>query len=201
MTKVESYHHGDLRAALLQAATDRLEVVGYEALSLRELASAIGVSPRAPYRHFESRAALLFAVALDGVEGLEAAYRRAAAMDAEPRSRLEALCLSYLGLAHERPQLFRLMFIGDIANDPKHGARWRAAIERTYALFERCVADCRPGASQSQIEEDAVAYWSGIHGFALLRMHDRLIRFMVRGHDEEGLVRALLLRLDPSSRP
>ena len=54
-----SYHHGDLRAALIKAATAEIEHGGYENLSLRELADSVGVSRGAPYRHFADRRALL----------------------------------------------------------------------------------------------------------------------------------------------
>lgn len=65
-----SYHHGDLRAALLARAEETLREKGAEALSLRELARDLGVSHAAPSRHFRDRRALLDAVALNGFEQL-----------------------------------------------------------------------------------------------------------------------------------
>jgi len=59
MKNDSSYHHGDLRAALIKAATAEIERGGYENLSLRELADSVGVSRGAPYRHFADRRALL----------------------------------------------------------------------------------------------------------------------------------------------
>jgi hypothetical protein len=61
-----NYHHGDLRAAVLKAAASEIERRGFETLSLRELASLIGVAHSAPYRHFADRDALLAALAAQG---------------------------------------------------------------------------------------------------------------------------------------
>ena len=77
-----TYHHGDLRAALLKVATAEIERVGYESLSLRELAEKLGVSRAAPYRHFADRRALLAAVAAEGFDELTAIHRNAVAENA-----------------------------------------------------------------------------------------------------------------------
>ena len=58
-----AYHQGDLRQALIAAAIGLTEEQGLEAVSVRALARRIGVSPGAPFRHFQSRTALLTAVA------------------------------------------------------------------------------------------------------------------------------------------
>ncbi len=61
-----SYHHGDLRTALLDAAAKRLAKHGVESLSLRKLAEDAGVSRTAPYHHFKDKSALLSAIAAKG---------------------------------------------------------------------------------------------------------------------------------------
>ena len=67
---IRAYHHGDLRKALLDAASALLAEVGVAAISLREVARRAGVSHNAPYRHFADRDALLAALALQGFEVL-----------------------------------------------------------------------------------------------------------------------------------
>lgn len=64
------YHHGDLRAELIRVGIRQLEEAPSAALSLREIARAIGVSPAAPYRHFEGKEALLGAIAVAGYRRL-----------------------------------------------------------------------------------------------------------------------------------
>ena len=68
MPPVRTYHHGNLRAALLDCAEQTLAAGGE--LSLRELARKVGVSHGAPRRHFADKQDLLDALALDGFQRL-----------------------------------------------------------------------------------------------------------------------------------
>ena len=72
ISKSASYHHGNLRQALIDAAVGALQTEGIEALSLRKLAKDIGVSHNAPYMHFEDKEALLAAIAEEGFKRLAA---------------------------------------------------------------------------------------------------------------------------------
>src|SRR5258708_8818227 len=87
-TDRSSYHHGDLRAALIRAAAAEIERGGYENLSLRELAGTLGVSRAAPYRHFADRRALLAVLAARGFDELTAIHRKAIAGGRTPQARL-----------------------------------------------------------------------------------------------------------------
>jgi AcrR family transcriptional regulator len=141
-----SYHHGDLHAALVNAAAVEIERGGYESLSLRELAESVGVSRTAPYRHFADRRALLAAVALDGFERLTAIYRRAMGSGNNPRDRLAAAGRGYLRFAAERPQMFRLMFVSDLLGGgtvPPNAALIDAAGECYFVFEKNCRGDDR----------------------------------------------------------
>src|SRR6478672_7153397 len=100
---MSTYHHGNLRPALLRAATKTLEKEGVGALSLRDLARRAGVSHNAPYRHFPDRESLLAALAADGFEKLGQAMRGQGGKE---------MGEAYVRFALEHPQLFRLMFGG-----------------------------------------------------------------------------------------
>ncbi|HEY6879618.1 MAG TPA: helix-turn-helix domain-containing protein, partial [Polyangiales bacterium] len=76
-SKKRGYHHGDLRRALIDAAWGLLREGGSRALTLREVARAVGVTHAAPYHHFPTHASLLDALAEDAFVGLEAAMRLA----------------------------------------------------------------------------------------------------------------------------
>ena len=107
------YHHGNLRAALLDAAEQTLGQRGVRELSLRELAREVGVSHGAPRRHFADKQALLDALAQDGFERLGGAMQEAlntagTAFDA----RLAALARAYVAFATEHAALLELMFAG-----------------------------------------------------------------------------------------
>jgi hypothetical protein len=94
----DAYHHGDLRAALIVAAREALGTMPPEAITLKSLAARLGVSQPAPYRHFQSREALLAAVAADGFDRFrtQLAQTEANASDGE---KFEACWLACLALA------------------------------------------------------------------------------------------------------
>lgn len=152
MSTSASYHHGNLRAALIAAAEALLEKSGLEGVSLREAARVAGVSHNAPYRHFPSREALLAAVAAAGFA------RLAAAMDAaDPGSR--GACRAYLGFAAAHPALYRLMFGPGLSKDAHPELRQAAG-----AAMRPLRAISAAGASR----EAAVGVWALLHGLAVL---------------------------------
>src|SRR4051812_4473394 len=130
----DGYHHGDLRAALVDAAGRAVEAGGPEAVSLRELAKSLGVSSAAPYRHFPDRRALLCEVATRGFERLGGDYQRAAEQS-EPLAALKDTARVYLGLAFRQPGLFRLMFDSDLLGPGAPQALLEAAGSAWAALY------------------------------------------------------------------
>lgn len=110
-----SYHHGDLRSALVCAAVARVEVVGAEHLSLRAVAAEVGVSPSAAYHHFADKDALLGEVAATGLHMLvESVGAEVAAIPGDTREaarlRFRAAGQAYVSFALSHPQLFRVAF-------------------------------------------------------------------------------------------
>src|SRR5205085_11935081 len=96
-TATARYHHGDLRSALLHAALDILAEHGVPGLTLREVARRAGVSPMAPYRHFDSKDALLAAVAEEGFRRL--GQRLSDTPHADPMADLVAQGMAYVRFA------------------------------------------------------------------------------------------------------
>jgi AcrR family transcriptional regulator len=187
-----TYHHGDLRAALLKVAAAEIERVGYESLSLRELAEKLGVSRAAPYRHFADRRALLAAVAAEGFDELTAIHRKAAGKT--PLARLVAAGRGYLAFAADQPQMFRLMFVSDLLGGnklPPDPALIKAAGE-SYVVFEGLVAATLDDPDDGAIKATAIAIMSSTYGFALLRMNNRLRPFMYGPLTQSELVDAVL---------
>lgn len=172
------YHHGDLRRALLATASELLEQGGPEALSLRAVARCAGVSPRAPYRHFEDKEALLSALAVDAFNRFGKALAIADA-DSEPGHAIEAQALAYVRFALAAPGRFRLMF-GPRRVEP--GDALAAAKAAAFGVLERrVVRDAAPG------EDDrarAVGCWSLAHGLAVLFLDER-VRDEIEGSDDE----------------
>jgi AcrR family transcriptional regulator len=113
MTRERPYHHGNLRAALLDAAERSVEELGVEQLSLRELARTLGVSHAAPRGHFPDRKALLDALAERGFDRLAAGMRDAYARSGpEFEARLRATAAAYVAFASGSPVLLDLMYAG-----------------------------------------------------------------------------------------
>ena len=137
-----SYHHGNLKEVLLEAARKLIEQYGAFGFSLTEAARLAGVSPAAPYRHFRDRDALLAEVARHGFE------RFAARLDMAwnngvptPLSAFDNLGKAYLAFARDEPASYAVMFesgVGDRRRgraDPRRRARLRClAAGRRRAL-------------------------------------------------------------------
>jgi AcrR family transcriptional regulator len=166
-TSNTTYHHGDLRSALIDAALELLEEGGGTALSLRAVARRAGVSPAAPYRHYADREALVSAVAAVGYR--ELAERLAAAHPAPSNpDQLADVAVAYVRFAIERPALFRIMFGEPCGRDNDERVAATAAV--TLYLRE-IVARCFP---DSDPEALAPAIWALVHGLAFLYLDGKL---------------------------
>lgn len=179
----KAYHHGDLEAALTQAAGKILETEGVEALSLREVARRAGVSHSAPYRHFPEREALLAALAAEGFGWLSAAQRKAAEAGG-----LRGMGEAYVLFALAHPQRFRLMFGGQVSI-AKH-VRLREVATKTFAGLSGALS---AGVPEAQGARDAsIAAWALVHGLAQLLLGDRIAVEARRGRGDAAFVRDLL---------
>ena len=105
-----SYHHGNLREALISAALDLITLKGPAGFTFAEAARAAGVSPAAPYRHFRDRDALMADVARRGFDAFTEALTRAWDNGKPtPRSAFERVGRAYLEFAAKEPALFSAM--------------------------------------------------------------------------------------------
>src|SRR5262245_11243232 len=111
VSRAQPYHHGNLRAALLQAAEAELEAEGIEGFSLRGVAKRAGVSHAAPAHHFSDANGLLTGLAAEGYRRFVAAQEaRQKVAPSDGMSQLVAAGLGYIDFALAHPALFRLMF-------------------------------------------------------------------------------------------
>lgn len=131
------YHHGNLRATLLDAAERTLRDQGIEHVSIRDLARQVGVSHAAPSRHFRDRQALLDGLAAAGYLRLGDEIAAAVAdADKSFGSRLRAVAMTYVRFALENAALLDLMFATG-----KAGRNYAAAeaFGRPYAILSELV--------------------------------------------------------------
>lgn len=165
----ESYHHGNLREALIQAALDMIAERGLAGLAVAELARAVGVSAAAPYRHFRDRNALLAEVARRGFEQL-AAEMEAARDEGRPNpvAAIERCGRAYLAFARREPAIFAAMFGGGASGEDE---AVRRASDAALAVLRRAAeAACATGGAGRRPPALMVALhvWSLAHGIAAL---------------------------------
>lgn len=170
------YHHGDLDAALVEAATKLLEERGPAAFSLREVARAVGVSHAAPYRHFPNRQALLEAVAIGGFRDLSNALDSVIQQYSDdPRQQMIAAGATYVLEAINHPNRAQLM-LGSVLPRQSHTVEMQTAAE---ASFSRCVTVIQQGQQQGVFRQGStramvLTYWAASHGLAMLLIANRI---------------------------
>ncbi|WP_134724579.1 TetR/AcrR family transcriptional regulator [Paracoccus luteus] len=162
----DSYHHGNLKQALVDATVRLVEDKGPMAFTLAEAARLAGVSAAAPYRHFAGRDQLLEEVARQGYQDFAA--RLESAFDGGRPTALSAFVRmgqAYLQFAREKPGFYMAMFEAGLSiagNAELSAASERAQsalVEAARALFARLPADRRPPATMV-----ANHIWAMSHG-------------------------------------
>jgi AcrR family transcriptional regulator len=162
------YHHGDLRAALIQAALGLIAEVGPQAFTLREVARRADVSHNAPYRHFRDKDELLAVLAAEGFERLTTSMNETAAAGVDALDRFRLCGLGYVEFALEWPQHFQVMFDSPdcFAKYPEHEAVGKLAFRTLLGFIVECQAahSLPPGDPQPI----SLLAWSIVHGVAKL---------------------------------
>ncbi|MFC3998391.1 TetR/AcrR family transcriptional regulator [Nocardiopsis sediminis] len=171
-----SYHHGDLRAALLRSALHLLDADGVDALSLRAVARHAGVSPNAPYRHYRDKEALLAALAAHGFTELAARIGDASADTerdggtagpADLASTIAPMARATVRYALDHPGLFHLMFGHPCVGRPEV----TAASDAAQAVVTARIAGF---AAPEDREALKIGIWALVHGLSLLLLDGRL---------------------------
>ncbi|MFF8775390.1 TetR/AcrR family transcriptional regulator [Kitasatospora sp. NPDC015120] len=163
MGRAESYHHGNLRRAVLDAALAAIEESGPSGWSLRELARRAVVSHAAPAHHFGDKAGVLTAVAAEGFERFADALERAAG---DPYG----AGVAYVRFAVDHRAYFEVMFRPELyrADDPE----LNAARDRAGAVLAASGRKLARGEAADRAT--TLAAWSVAHGFASLWLNGAL---------------------------
>jgi AcrR family transcriptional regulator len=159
-----TYHHGDLRDALVQAALQDVERGGPEAVNISALAKKLGVSQPAPYRHFADREALLEAVTAEAFRQFNVLLRDEVDKPSK-RSKLSRLAQAALAFGLRRHGVYRLMFASrTMACAPEDSELHNAAMETFDLLLEAMEA---PDGGVLR-ERHALQVWAALHGVVML---------------------------------
>jgi AcrR family transcriptional regulator len=164
----KAYHHGDLRAALLETGLKALETCDIADLSLRQLARDTEVSPTAVYRHFPDKDALLAALAQLGIDKL-AQWQQDAIARAGTGNTFAASGRAYVRWALANPALFRLAFVQNCKVRETIFGKNEAA-----NLLRELAQNVAPDAQST--ERLMIQAWSIVHGLAMLMLDGQLPR-------------------------
>lgn len=195
MKRNDAYHHGNLRAALLEAAHVLINEVGVEALTLRAVARRAGVSTGAPYHHFVDKAALVAELARQSLDELDRIAGEALSGIDKPDEQLYTLGMVYVLYAVDHPAEFRVMF------RPDKGAPFDTSGTATEPIFVRLmsiVKACRiaAGSATDGHETAAIAAWSLVHGLAALLIDGPLAALVSDREHLHTLIVSITNRID-----
>ena len=197
-----SYHHGDLKEALLVAAEALLAEEGVTGLTLRACARRAGVSHAAPKHHFRDASELLAEVAARSFDRLTDTLEadRQASAELDPQARIVSVFRAYVNFARRYPDHFRLMF------------RWKeierqnealaAAAARTYAEMTSSITVQRGDSdvtsdtlyeriAERGLQDDVLLAWSQIHGYAMLLLEGQFDGFAEREGEDAFVERTI----------
>ncbi|WP_040156814.1 TetR/AcrR family transcriptional regulator [Mobilicoccus massiliensis] len=168
-----TYHHGDLRAALLREALEVARAGGPTAITLRSVTRRAGVTVNAAYRHFADRDDLARAVTFHGqAECARLIERRLAGLTSHSgRDRLRQVGIGYVEFARAEPGLFQAAFLEpvdlELANDPRAaGESGRTPFQLLSDALDAMQDDGDLSAEKRVLAE--VPCWSAVHGLAML---------------------------------
>ena len=185
----DRYHHGDLRRALLDEAVRRIRQDGVEALTLRTIGVALGVSRTALYRHFADKRALLSAVATEGFRLLRT--RLIEAWSSGGLREFNDMGIAYVRFAMANPSHYRAMFGGFVDDAPRDEELTREGMAAFQALVDAIVFLQKEGALKKDDSLQLARFiWATVHGISMLIIdgqlthqhakHDDLIQFAMQ---------------------
>ena len=161
----DTYHHGDLKAVILAKAASLVAERGADGISLRELAREAGVSHAAPAHHFTDRRGLFTALAAQG-------WRLLADALTEARPDFIVAALAYVRFALDHPGHYAVMFDRSLVNpdDPE----LKASQDAAAAELAHGVGTLKDPRAKADPQNAALAAWSLVHGFAMLRLNQAI---------------------------
>jgi AcrR family transcriptional regulator len=190
----DTYHHGNLKEALISASLEILSEKGIEGLSLRKVAKKVGVSHTAPYNHFPDKQALLAAISTAGLAQLhQTLSEKFNKFKGSSENILLEIAWAYLQFALDDPGRFKLMFSGALEEERDH-PDYLAVSKKNIALFIEIIQYCQEfGQLQVQsVELTAIKLWSSVHGFTNLVLENQFPAEFVEDQNLKDLLKAVL---------
>lgn len=161
-----SYHHGDLRNALISTATEMIAESGVASVTVRSIAKRVGVSPAAYAYHFPDKATLLLAIATEGFRRLNEAFAPALQFE-NPYQRFYKLGQCYMDFALENPAHYKVMFSDHtgLGHDAACDEDFITVSTEAFETLHKTVEGLLMSAGSDRNPLDAsMLVWSQIHG-------------------------------------
>ena len=177
--KKSAYHHGDLRAQLVEATRQLVEEKGPSGFNVTDAARQAAVSTAAPYRHFKDRTALLHAVAEDGMHRLAASFdARIADLPPGSAEAITELGCAYVDFAASQPGVFRLMFA---AHEEKPESLSQAGMACYGRLLQQTALHLGTAPEDAATSAVALPLWMFVHGASFLVIDGKLSETLAGG--------------------
>ena len=189
-----NYHHGNLRAALIQSGVELIEEKGIRALTLREIGTRLGVSRSAAYGHFRDKAALLAAIGAAGFIKLRKALQAARKSATSFPAQMDAMSVAYFRFAREHRAHFEVMFTALV----EAGGGAAAESGRGFAMLKEMIREAQKKGEVRQGDPAMLARvaWALVHGASMLqsdsddphfiRVSNEILRSGLNGHGPSG---------------
>ncbi len=163
----------DFRERLCEAAERLFAEKGPDAVTMRQLASALGVSPMTPYRYFKDKEDILAAVRTNGFTRFAETLEKARD-EARGRGKGQAVGEAYVNFAFEHPHTYKLMFDLHQPNDEAYPELIEAG-RRAHAQMSAWVTDqVAAGRMAGDPQQIGAMFWAATHGVVVLEMAGKL---------------------------
>jgi AcrR family transcriptional regulator len=163
----------DFRAELCKVATERFAKHGYEGVTMRQLAEALGCSPKTPYRYFKDKADILATVRAEAFSKFAVALEKAAS-SAAPAERGVRTIEAYLAFALKNPHAYRIMFDIEVPLDGSHPELAAASERAARYITGGAERLAEAGLIDADPQIFGWAQWAGLHGIVMLHQSGML---------------------------
>lgn len=172
MVETSTYHHGNLREQILRTAFELLDNQGVDAVGIRKIARMLDVAHSAPANHFKNKQALLSSLATESFRHLVSKIEKEIPKEVgDLRLAIHSFSNRILEFGLKYPNRYKLLWRREYADE--QDGELGAAMEDMYALLTAILSE-HAQKKQVDVESQAIALWSLVHGYVLLRLDENL---------------------------